>query len=67
MHVFLDDTRQTPFGWERVYWPYQAIALLETGKVEVISLDHDLGDDERGTGYNVLVWIQDAVANQEFS
>jgi len=62
MDVFLDDRRQTPLDWTRVYWPDQAIALLETGKVKLISLDHDLGDDQRGTGYDVLVWIEQAVA-----
>jgi hypothetical protein len=67
MYVFLDDRRQTPLGWERVYWPYQAIALLETGKVEVISLDHDLGDPKRGTGYDVLLWMQEAVAERSFT
>ena len=58
MDVFLDDRRQTPLGWTRVYWPDQAIALLETGKVACISLDHDLGDDARGTGIDVLHWIR---------
>lgn len=45
--VNLDDERSTPEGWHRVYWPEEAIALLETGNVTHISLDHDLGDDER--------------------
>lgn len=45
----------------RVYWPSEAITLLETGRVEELSLDHDLGDDERGTGYDVVVWIEEAV------
>ena len=58
MRVFLDDERQTPDGWTRVYWPDEAIALLQTGNVVEISLDHDLGDDERGTGYDVLEWIE---------
>ncbi len=47
--------------WVRVYWPVEAIALLKTGKVEELSLDHDLGDDERGTGYDVVLWIEEAV------
>ena len=66
MDVFLDDRRQTPFGWTRVYWPDQAIALLQTGKVRCISLDHDLGDDARGTGADVLVWIREAVRKDGF-
>ena len=51
MKVYLDDGRKTPDGWYRVYWPDEAIELLKTGKVTEISFDHDLGDDERGTGY----------------
>lgn len=64
--VFLDDERTTPTGWIRVYWPDEAIALLETGQVAEISLDHDLGDDERGTGYHVVLWIEEAVVSRGF-
>lgn len=66
MKVFLDDERQTPEGWIRVHWPDEAIALLETGKVLRISLDHDLGDDLRGTGYDVITWIEEAVRLRAF-
>ena len=66
MKVYLDDERETPEGWVRVYWPNEAIELLEAGEVEEISLDHDLGDDERGTGYDVVLWIEEAVALRDF-
>ena len=66
MRVYLDDERVTPDGWIRVYWPEEAIALLESGQVEEISLDHDLGDDEHGTGYDVVLWIEEAVALRGF-
>lgn len=66
MRVFLDDERATPDGWVRVYWPDEAIALLETGQVDELSLDHDLGDDERGTGYDVVLWVEEAVALRGF-
>lgn len=66
MQVFLDDERATPPGWERVYWPDEAIALLETGRIVELSLDHDLGDDARGTGYDVVVWIERAVIERGF-
>ncbi|WP_250476206.1 cyclic-phosphate processing receiver domain-containing protein [Caballeronia sp. INML1] len=66
MKVFLDDERATPDGWERVYWPDEAIQLLASGTVEEISLDHDLGDDTRGTGYDVILWIEEAVALRGF-
>ncbi|HPF39537.1 MAG TPA: hypothetical protein PK093_12905 [Phycisphaerae bacterium] len=66
MRVYLDDERATPAGWTRVYWPDEAIALLETGGVTELSLDHDLGDDDRGTGYDVVLWIEKAVATRGF-
>jgi hypothetical protein len=66
MRVYLDDERQTPDGWVRAYWPDEVIALLECGHVEELSLDHDLGDDARGTGYDVVVWIEEAVALRGF-
>jgi hypothetical protein len=66
MKVFLDDERVTPDGWIRVYWPDEAIRLLESGAVQEISLDHDLGDDERGTGYDVILWIEEAVVLRGF-
>lgn len=68
MKIYLDDERATPSGWQRTYWPDEVIALLKdpTNQVEEISLDHDLGDDERGTGYHVLLWIEEAVATQGF-
>lgn len=62
MKVYLDDARQTPEGWVRVFWPDQAIELMKTGQVLEISLDHDLGDDARGTGYDVILWIEEEVA-----
>ena len=66
MRVYLDDERATPDGWIRVFWPCEAITLLETGKVEELSLDHDLGDDERGTGYDVVLWVEEAVVLRGF-
>lgn len=61
MKVFLDDERATPEGWVRAFWPEEVIALLKTGQVTELSLDHDLGDDARGTGYTVLLWLEEQV------
>lgn len=66
MKIFLDDKRPAPDGWKRVNWPEEAIELLKTGKVTEISIDHDLGDDERGTGYDVILWIEEAVATRGY-
>jgi len=65
--VWLDDVRPAPLGWVHVLWPQEAIDLLQkANNVTHISLDHDLGDDERGTGYDVLLWIDQATMIGDF-
>ena len=66
MKIFLDDERELPAGWVGARWPEEVIALIEAGGVSEVSLDHDLGDDEHGTGYDVLLWIEEAVATRGF-
>jgi hypothetical protein len=62
MKIWLDDERPAPEGWVGVRWPDEVIALMQQGHVEEISLDHDLGDDRIGTGYDVVLWIEREVA-----
>ena len=64
MKIFLDDEREEPPGWIRVRWPDEAIELLKKGGVEIISLDHDLGDDTIGTGYDVVLWLEEQANHQ---
>ncbi|WAS97979.1 cyclic-phosphate processing receiver domain-containing protein [Nannocystis punicea] len=66
MKLYLDDERPAPPGWRLVRWPDEVIALLQTGAVTDLSLDHDLGDDARGTGYDVVLWLEEAVATRDF-
>jgi hypothetical protein len=71
MKVYLDDqidsVRQPPAGWVGVKTAHEVITLLESGEVEAIDLDHDLGDDKIvGNGYQVLLWIEEAVATRGF-
>ncbi len=66
MKVYLDDERVAPDGWLQVRWPDEVIKLLENGEVTHLSLDHDLGDDQHGTGYDVLLWIEQSVALHSF-
>ncbi len=72
MKVWLDDRRPPypdPGEWVWVRTPAEAIELLETGEVSELSLDHDLGlmDGERElTGYDVVTWIERAVATEGF-
>lgn len=66
MKVWLDDTRPMPEDY--THWAKtsdEAIELLKTGKVEEISLDHDLGHshhdgfEEEKTGYTVAKFIEE--------
>jgi hypothetical protein len=67
MKVYLDDERPTPPGWTRAYTSHEAIALLSTGQVTIISLDHDLGPPEAGTGYDVCLWLEEQVILNGFT
>ncbi len=59
MKVWLDDVREMPPDFDyHARTAADAIRLLETESVRRISLDHDLGDDENGTGYDVAKWIE---------
>ncbi len=54
MRVWLDDERPMPEGYDvHVRTAPEAIDLIRSGRVELISLDHDLGPPEAGTGYDV--------------
>lgn len=66
MKLLLDDERETPPGCVRVFWPDEAIAWLKTGVVTEISLDHDLGEDNIGTDYDVILWIEKEVMTSHF-
>ena len=69
MKVFLDDLRSPPDQTRIVArTPCSAITLLESKEVEVISFDHDLGyeGETELTGYQVLLWIEEAVALRDF-
>jgi hypothetical protein len=65
MKIFLDDERKAPNGWVRCYRPEEVILLLLTTDVEVISLDHDLGEEDCD-GYDVLSWLEEAVFVDNF-
>ena len=61
MKIYLDDCRQCPEGWTLAKTAQEAIDLLLENKdiVTHISLDHDLGPEEAGTGYDVACWIEE--------
>lgn len=62
-NLWLDDLRPAPDGWVWAMTAPEAIDLLSRQAFEIVSLDHDLGDDLRlGTGLDVLNWIEEQVA-----
>lgn len=62
MKIYLDDTRQVPDNsWTLTKTAKETIVHLLLSQVEEISLDHDLGDEENETGYDVLRWIEEKV------
>jgi hypothetical protein len=65
--VYLDDERTAPDGWAQTFTADQTIVILSSGVVSYLSLDHDLGDDEKiGTGYDVLKWLEEKVFTNEY-
>lgn len=64
MKVWLDDERPMPEGYDQhVRTAAEAIALLVGERVGLISLDHDLGEDQNGSGYDVATFIEQAAYN----
>lgn len=63
MKLFVDrDAAKAPPGWTHVGSATEAINILDTDEVRVLSLDYELADDSRdGTGYDVLLWIEEQV------
>jgi len=56
VRIYLDDYREKPEGWTLAKTVEEAIELLENNEVTHISLDHDLGMDEK-TGYALCKWM----------
>ena len=57
--LWLDDVRTAPEGWRWVKTAEEAFELFLSGEVEEASLDHDLG--RKSSGYDLLVWIEEAL------
>ena len=54
--LFVDDERKPTTSLWRVAKTYEeAISILAEGEIEVLSLDHDLGEGK--SGYDVAKWI----------
>ena len=61
LKLWVDDERPMPEGFDlHVENADDAIQIVSTGKVSMISLDHDLGEKENGDGYEVAKFIEEA-------
>lgn len=57
--LWIDDIRPMPENFD--FWAKtkdEAVDILKTGNITYVSFDHDLGDDEKGTGYDVAMWVE---------
>ncbi len=61
MKLWLHDDRPEPEGWVRARTASHAIMFLASGTFGEVSLDHDLGPESAGTGYQVACWLEEEV------
>jgi len=67
IQIWLDDTREAPDGWIRAFWPDEVFSLCNNYNIKTISLDHDLGNDKKGTGYDVLLAVEKSVVENKLT
>lgn len=65
MKIYLDDVRNAPEGWELARNAQEFEQLYEANKDHVthISLDHDLGDNQK-TGHDVVKYLMTKVIEE---
>lgn len=64
LKIWLDDKRPAPEGWMAENDVRLALHFIKNSAVEEISLDHDLGDENEYTGYDVLKKIEQWLAER---
>lgn len=61
INLYVDDLRDCPDGFVVARTMEEAVKFLETHTINILSLDHDLGEDESGnllpTGYDLVKCI----------
>lgn len=61
IRMWLDDERPMPKGFDlHVRTAEEAIRAIKSGRVVEVSLDHDLGNERFGTGYDVAKFIEES-------
>lgn len=62
IRLYLDDCRPAPSGWVLARSVDEAVHVLRTVPVSVVSLDYDLGLGSAETGITLLNWVEREVA-----
>ncbi|WP_394886323.1 cyclic-phosphate processing receiver domain-containing protein [Clostridium butyricum] len=60
INLYVDDIRRCPDGFIVARNYYEAIDILNNNEINILSLDHDLGLEEKGiekNGYNIVKYI----------
>ncbi|KGR75221.1 cyclic-phosphate processing receiver domain-containing protein [Ureibacillus sinduriensis] len=61
INLYVDDLRDCPLGYTIARNMEEAIYYIENYNVHILSLDHDLGEDNKGTllptGYDLVKYI----------
>lgn len=61
MKVFFDEKIAAPTGWMAAQKPQEAIALMQTGNVDLINLQTDSENARFGTALDILEWVKRAI------
>ncbi|MWV44907.1 hypothetical protein GRF59_14895 [Paenibacillus sp. HJL G12] len=61
INLYVDDLRDCPEGFVVARTYHEAISILESQRVHILTLDHDLGEDENGhelqNGYDLVKYF----------
>ena len=60
INIFMDDMRYPPEGFTLAKDAIECRLLLLSNEVNILSLDHDLGDVDKETGYDLCKWLVSA-------
>ena len=66
MKLFIDDMRDPPEGWDLARSSEEAIDKIHSNRYDVISFDHDLGDADKLSGYDVLCMVEQDASHHVF-
>jgi len=58
MNLWIDDDKPAPEGWAVAKSYGAAVDLLRRFTYDTIAIDHDLGDDDSPTGYDILCMME---------